>query len=126
MSEMPTEAARKQRHLSALRPALKGRWLLSLIIAIMLLGAAIWDWSKPPPSQLSVRTYNRMVVGGYRRFVRPATRYVTRCRFQPSCSAYSEKAMQTHGFAKGLCLTLGRLFRCMPWVPLGTHDPVPH
>jgi uncharacterized protein YjbJ (UPF0337 family) len=33
--------------------------------------------------------------------------------------------MQTHGFPKGLWLTVKRLCRCLPWVPLGTYDPVP-
>ncbi len=33
--------------------------------------------------------------------------------------------MLAHGFPKGLWLTTVRLFRCMPWVPAGTRDPVP-
>ena len=48
-----------------------------------------------------------------------------RCRYQPTCSQYSTEAVRAHGFPKGIWLTTKRLFRCMPWVPLGTRDPVP-
>ena len=46
------------------------------------------------------------------------------CRFEPTCSAYSLQALQTHGAAKGSYLTLRRLVRCHPWCA-GGHDPVP-
>jgi len=46
------------------------------------------------------------------------------CRFVPSCSAYGLKALQHHGAARGLRLTMGRLARCHPWNP-GGYDPVP-
>lgn len=46
------------------------------------------------------------------------------CRFEPSCSVYSLEALQTHGAARGLYLTLHRLGRCQPWCN-GGHDPVP-
>jgi putative membrane protein insertion efficiency factor len=46
------------------------------------------------------------------------------CRFEPTCSAYSLQALQTHGAAKGAYLTLRRLARCHPWCA-GGHDPVP-
>ena len=47
------------------------------------------------------------------------------CRFEPTCSAYSLSALQTHGAAAGSYLTLKRLVRCQPWCS-GGHDPVPH
>ncbi len=47
-----------------------------------------------------------------------------RCRFYPSCSAYSLEALDRHGFLKGSKLTLLRLLRCHPWHP-GGFDPVP-
>ena len=46
------------------------------------------------------------------------------CRFEPSCSAYSLQALQTHGAAAGTYLTLRRLARCQPFCE-GGHDPVP-
>jgi putative membrane protein insertion efficiency factor len=46
------------------------------------------------------------------------------CRFEPTCSAYSLQALQTHGSAAGTYLTLKRLARCQPWCA-GGHDPIP-
>jgi putative membrane protein insertion efficiency factor len=87
--------------------------------------AALCDWTRPPDRQVSVILYETIVIKGYRTFLQSAGRRFIRCRFNPTCSVYSEQAMQVHGFPKGLWLTASRLFRCMPWVPLGTEDPVP-
>lgn len=46
------------------------------------------------------------------------------CRYQPSCSAYAREAIATHGFCRGMKLTLGRLLRCRPGGGCG-FDPVP-
>lgn len=46
------------------------------------------------------------------------------CRFEPTCSAYSLQALQTHGAAAGSYLALTRLARCHPWCAGGC-DPVP-
>jgi putative membrane protein insertion efficiency factor len=46
------------------------------------------------------------------------------CRFEPTCSAYSLQALQTHGAAAGAYLTVARLGRCHPWCE-GGYDPVP-
>jgi len=46
------------------------------------------------------------------------------CRFYPSCSVYSAKSIDKHGFLKGLLLGVRRLARCHPWNP-GGYDPVP-
>jgi putative membrane protein insertion efficiency factor len=96
------------------------------LIGTLVLGAgAICDWTRPPREQISVAVYDKVVVGGYRQFLQPVTHRFIRCRFQPTCSQYSEEAMRAHGFPKGLWLTTSRLFRCMPWVATGTRDPVP-
>src|SRR3954468_23878003 len=127
MSALPKEAPGRQRDLPALPPAVKqsrrrrNLWLAALILAI---GLGI-DWMRPPSSQLSVLVYNTVVIGGYRTVLRPIGNRFIRCRFDPTCSVYSEKAMLAHGFPKGVWLTSSRLFRCMPWVPFGTKDPVP-
>lgn len=46
------------------------------------------------------------------------------CRFTPSCSAYAIEALEVHGSARGLWLTVRRLVRCRPFGPSGW-DPVP-
>ena len=46
------------------------------------------------------------------------------CRFEPSCSAYAEEALHTHGALRGTALTLWRVARCHPF-GRGGLDPVP-
>lgn len=46
------------------------------------------------------------------------------CRFTPSCSAYAIEALEVHGSARGLWLTVRRVVRCRPFGPSGW-DPVP-
>ncbi len=38
-----------------------------------------------------------------------------RCRFYPSCSRYAAEAIEVHGLARGLWLTLRRLGKCHPF-----------
>lgn len=46
------------------------------------------------------------------------------CRYWPTCSAYALEALERHGAARGVWLTVRRLSRCHPWGGLGW-DPVP-
>ncbi|MFI5893258.1 membrane protein insertion efficiency factor YidD [Actinoplanes sp. NPDC051513] len=62
------------------------------------------------------------IVVAYRRYVSPVL--PARCRFYPSCSAYSLEALQKHGAIRGTGLTIWRLLRCHPFHP-GGYDPVP-
>lgn len=49
----------------------------------------------------------------YQKFISPL--FPARCRYYPSCSAYSAQAFARHGFFKGLILSIWRLLRCNPW-----------
>ena len=62
------------------------------------------------------------LVRAYRFFLSPWLG--SSCRFDPTCSAYSLQALETHGAAVGTYLTLRRLVRCNP-LCAGGHDPVP-
>jgi len=46
------------------------------------------------------------------------------CRFHPTCSCYAHEAVEKHGPARGVWLTVKRLVRCHPFAE-GGFDPVP-
>ncbi|MCH8297648.1 MAG: membrane protein insertion efficiency factor YidD [Chloroflexi bacterium] len=46
------------------------------------------------------------------------------CRFYPSCSHYSQEAVEKYGIVKGIWLGIKRLGRCRPLGGQG-YDPVP-
>jgi putative membrane protein insertion efficiency factor len=48
----------------------------------------------------------------------------TSCRFYPSCSHYSQEAVEKYGVVKGVWLGIKRLGRCRPLGGQG-YDPVP-
>ena len=46
------------------------------------------------------------------------------CRFEPTCSRYTETAISEYGALKGLFMGMKRIARCHPWCEAG-YDPVP-
>jgi hypothetical protein len=62
------------------------------------------------------------LIAGYKRFISPLLPRA--CRFYPSCSSYAAEAIERHGPARGILLTMRRLARCHPLHP-GGYDPVP-
>lgn len=46
------------------------------------------------------------------------------CRYMPSCSEYTDEAIQTHGFWAGGWMGFARICRCNPWGGSG-YDPIP-
>ncbi|MBB4745627.1 putative membrane protein insertion efficiency factor [Actinoplanes octamycinicus] len=73
----------------------------------------------------TARPTERMVTGAIRGYRKVSPRLPTRCRYQPTCSAYALTAIERYGLGKGLRLAAARLRRCGPRVPFGTGDPVP-
>ena len=47
------------------------------------------------------------------------------CRFNPTCSAYAQEAIQKYGACKGGFLALKRFCKCHPFYKGDPYDPVP-
>jgi putative membrane protein insertion efficiency factor len=63
-----------------------------------------------------------LLIRGYRRLLSPLMG--ARCRYEPSCSAYAEEAIERHGALRGVTLAAWRVLRCNPFSH-GGFDPVP-
>tara|TARA_A100001037_G_scaffold274473_1_gene272206 strand:+ start:368 stop:535 length:168 start_codon:yes stop_codon:yes gene_type:complete len=46
-----------------------------------------------------------------------------KCRYTPTCSEYTKKAINKYGPFKGIKLGLIRIFKCHPWGGSG-YDPL--
>lgn len=58
----------------------------------------------------------------YRRVLSPLLG--RRCRYEPTCSAYAQEAIELHGALWGSWLAAKRVARCHPWAAGGV-DRVP-
>lgn len=63
-----------------------------------------------------------LLIGAYRRWISPA--FPRRCRYEPTCSAYTAEAVRRFGVLRGALLGAWRLLRCNPFSH-GGFDPVP-
>jgi putative membrane protein insertion efficiency factor len=64
-----------------------------------------------------------LLIRVYQRLVSPLLGSV--CRFEPSCSAYALRCLETHGAARGSLLSVTRLCKCHPLHPGGFDPPPP-
>lgn len=63
-----------------------------------------------------------LLIATYQRWISPA--FPRRCRYEPTCSAYTADAVRRFGAARGALLGAWRLLRCNPFSH-GGFDPVP-
>ncbi|HID80853.1 MAG TPA: membrane protein insertion efficiency factor YidD [Chromatiales bacterium] len=69
-----------------------------------------------------IRRFFIILIKGYSYLISPFM--ANNCRYTPTCSAYTQEAVEKHGVMKGLWLGIKRISRCHPWHE-GGHDPVP-
>ncbi len=95
------------------------------LILAALTGFAAGDAIKPPNEQLGTRLAVG-VIDTYRLTLSPVFERtgLIRCRFHPTCSAYSREAILRYGWPRGTVLAATRILRCNPF-SRGGEDPVP-
>ena len=79
----------------------------------------------PPKYQPSSRAILLAIDAYQATFSKAMPSMGVQCRFTPTCSHYSEAAIDHLGTARGGLAMLWRLVRCGPWTEAGTVDPPP-
>lgn len=69
-----------------------------------------------------MRRFFVLLIKGYSYLISPFLG--NNCRYYPTCSAYTQEAIEVHGVLRGLWLGIKRISRCHPWHEGGV-DPVP-
>ncbi len=99
------------------------RVVFGVLVAVLLAGA--WDLSRAPDRQL----VSRAVIAGVHVYQATLSRVFAStgvsCRFDPTCSHYSEAVLRRYGLVRGGWLAASRVLRCGPWTRMGTLDPPP-
>jgi len=67
---------------------------------------------------------NRLCRAAIRLYQGARANHPSPCRFQPTCSAYADEALASHGTLRGGLLALRRVAGCHPFGGFGA-DPVP-
>jgi putative membrane protein insertion efficiency factor len=98
------------------------RWLLRVAL-VMLVGAVLYDVTRPPARQVSARFAVAGIHLYQARLSRLAGSAGLACRFTPSCSRYAEAVILRDGLVGGSWLAAKRIARCGPWTSMGTKDP---
>ena len=62
------------------------------------------------------------LIAAYQRWISPSM--PRRCRYEPTCSAYTAEAVRRFGALRGMLLGAWRLLRCNPFSH-GGFDPIP-
>lgn len=76
-----------------------------------------------------IKNLEILLIKSYQKITRPVYNFLNeknlnpiRCRYTPSCSEYSIKAINKYGVFKGSVLSLKRINRCK--YPYGGYDPL--
>ena len=69
-----------------------------------------------------IKRFMVLLIRGYALLISPFLG--NNCRYYPSCSAYTQEAIERHGALRGLWLGIKRISRCHPFHE-GGYDPVP-
>ncbi len=94
-------------------------------VLVVLLVAGAWDLTRAPDRQRTSRAVIVAVHVYQATLSRVFAVSGVTCRFDPTCSHYSEAVLSRHGLVRGGWLAATRVLRCGPWTPMGTLDPPP-